>query len=716
MKKNSNARKWPVVVALVAMLIGPLAGVAVEISTVEAAPSADPSEEIVYIDRSGVIKVLDTQGSPLVEWYSPTAGWKDADLGDVNDDGDLEIVAIGEDASGNVKVAVFDPVVASGAVDPDKKIPPVDGIPWDTLFEMVTIGTPEIVQSANFDNGIPGDEFLYAYRDGVGTSHVVVMNAAGLGPDGKPTGRDWKVHVEFIDSEPTREWRFSRSGNVNGAGSDEAVLVDSKSSLTRFDVFDVDQGFLRIDGKNSDGDTIRKVAVGQVIKDGSEEVVEIRSTKPGSEALKVYKWDTVDAELSTDEAWAFSPQPEFVFLADLAGNGDQEVLFLRNNPDDDGARLIMRDEWGDDQNLQLDIEESLEELEGGTDNDYKIGAGGDVDGDGRDEIIIASSSRIVIFRDPHPGGSVAPGSRTEILRDTNNDTLVVGDLDSQGYIQGPVFGVDKESLEASLPTGTSKVAGTIRLTNVGSGGNIDFNVGSLPGWLQVNPAAGLTPATLTITFDATNIPVGVRQHTLEVTSSADVVNEPYSIDIVMTVEPAALKPAPESANFVYFPCTPPVTNTLEMVVDVGGTGGLNYEAVILGIPEVNAAGGRLSTSNITGGEIDETGTVVLYDRAGNPTRYSKVGAQSAVIPPSGTITWTNNVDWITQATAVTNTVPSTVTLAVDPTVLGAEFDVEQAVMVLVADTRAGSPPENVKIVPIMMMCAQDRVLAPTFLR
>ena len=641
------------------------------------------------------------------------AGWKDADLGDVNADGDLEIVAIGEDG-GNVKVAVFDPVITSGAVDPNKKIPPVDGIPWDTLYEVSLVGSAEIVLSDNFDDGIPGDELLYAYQDIAGVSRVVVMNAASLDANGKPTGRDWKTHVEFVDAESGRTWRFGRGGDINGKGSAEAVLVDSKSSKTRFDVFDVDQGFLRVDGKNSDGDTIRKVAVGQIIAGGGNEIAEIRTTKPGSDALKVYKWVTEDGELNTDEAWAFSPQPESVFLADLDGNGDKEVLFLRKNPDEDGSRLIMVDKWGDDQKQQIDIEISLDDIEGGKDNEFKLGAGGDLDGDGRDEIIIASSSRIVVFRDPH--ASVAANTRTEYLRDTNNDTLLVGDLDSVPYSQDPVFGTDKSRIEASVPIGTTSSGHRFQLTDVSTGENVNFSVVQpLPDWLTVTPLAGVTPATLNLTFDATQVPVGVRLHTLQVTSNAAVVNKPISIDVKMTVEPAAVTLNPQTANFVYYPCTPPVDQPMNMVVDVGGNSGLNYAAVILKVPEIGAAGAGPLSGTITGGEIDESGAIILYDSTGGSAIFPPTVGQPEV-SASSMITWPHEVEWITAATGVTYTVPSTVSLTVNPAVLSDTFDVELALMVFVADTRAGTPPDNVDILPITMMCAQDRVLAPSLMR
>ncbi len=57
-----------------ALILGQLAGFIALPRPATAALSADPNAEIVYVDNSGVIRVLDTQGDPLVQWISPV--WK----------------------------------------------------------------------------------------------------------------------------------------------------------------------------------------------------------------------------------------------------------------------------------------------------------------------------------------------------------------------------------------------------------------------------------------------------------------------------------------------------------------------------------------------------------------------------------------------------------------------------------------------------------------
>ncbi len=150
-----------------------------------------------------------------------------------------------------------------------------------------------------------------------------------------------------------------------------------------------------------------------------------------------------------------------------------------------------------------------------------------------------------------------------------------------------------------------------------------------------------------------------------------------------------------------------------MEIEVGGTVGLSFHAAILPVPELGAAGAGPLPGKITGGEIDN-GVMVLYDELGNSARLNTLSPAS--ISASEAITWPHDVPWIVEATSPDAVVPSAVTLTVNPEVLGESFDLSQAVMVFVADTRAGSPPDNVKVLPINVMCAQDVIRMPSLHR
>jgi hypothetical protein len=681
-----------------------------------AAISADPNGEIVYIDNNGFIRVLDTQGDPLVQWVSPTGGWDDVALGDVNDDTDLEIIAMNRDGD-FVNIGVFDPVVAQGSLTPDQKI---NGIPWETYFETRIEGDGQFILADNFDDNIPGDEFAVGVQNDSG-SFIQVWNANSLGSNGKPTGRDWKVHVE---KEFPESYTFGIAGQLDGEGAVELVLFDDDSVETGMDVYRTENDFERLDGKSSDNDSYKKGAIGQIIADGNEELATILSvSRPDKDSLIVYEVDDSN-ELQVDESWAFAPQPDWVFLADIQGNGDKEVFFLRNYPDEqEGPRLIMRDDWGNDRERNEDlIEWNL--MEGGDRNEFRRGTGGDVDGDGKEEVVIIRDDRIRLFHRPE-NGQEREADYTDYEFDTNRDTIVIGDLDTIGFAEGPIFATDKVLIDAVVPAGTTSGEFTVQVTNISTAEGVTFNAVVPFGnsWVQLNSAVATTPATLRLRFNAVGLTQGIYQTTLTLTSQQqNVLNEPYVITLRLTVVPPELQPNPGVVSHFILPCasstctpeeiearTEPFTQTIE----VRGTNDLTYRAAIIGVPTQSdgaaaaSSGGLLGS--ITGGEIDANGNMVLYDEQGNsrtiPAGTGVQGeARSGDVSIAAVLSNTWMIDpeltWISSLTSDTNAVPSTLTFTIDPSVVTEVGQREYAVLVLVADTRAGAPTQNVVLVPI----------------
>jgi hypothetical protein len=310
------------------------------------APSADPDEEIVYIDGSEeFIYVLDTQQTgdkPLVKWVSPVGRWREFALGDVNNDGDMEIIAVGGD-QGAGRLAIYDPVVASGAINPDQKI---NGIPWATLFEQNIGFRPVMVAAGNFDANVAGDEFVVGVEVPEGsrpeTDKVykidVYKNANPTTPDGKA----WTLHIK--DRYFEEVWTRVAVGDVISGATEEVGFVDEESG--KLEAYRFDTGFVRFYRVGDSTKKFQDVAIGQWRSGGGAEIAGVRDVDVGLSSLFIWRWD--DGELKDDYGEGFNPSPRRVAFADVNGSGDDEVFLLRNVPTNRGlAHLLSRTRGND---------------------------------------------------------------------------------------------------------------------------------------------------------------------------------------------------------------------------------------------------------------------------------------------------------------------------------------------------------------------------------
>lgn len=729
---------------LVTLLLSQILGLAVAPQSAQAAISAEPSEEIVYLGEDGTIRVWDHEGNPAiignptVGFISPTSGWAQIALGDFNNDTDLEIVALRQNGD-NWAIGVYDPVVARGATHPDQKF---NGIPWDTLYlSPDTPGFANFILAGNFDDGIPGDEILVGWRDAGNRYYIRVLKAAALDASNNPTGRTW---VEHLTRDFSEHYTDAAGGQLTNDGPDEVVLLDHGDQKagreSKMDVFRLDLGFERFDGKKSDNDSYQHVAVGQIIQGGREEVaVALTASRPDKASLIIYKMDELGGvyELASDGdwQWAFAPQPEFVFLADIFGNADKEVFFLRKYPaGQDGPRLIMRDDWGDDRNRFDDknaFEDSLGDV--GDDNGFRVGYGGDTDGDGKDEVLIMRDDRIWVYKTPDASSTTSRrASIIELPIRTNKKSILTGDLDKIGFIEGPMFGINVSRIETSIPVGTVSGNFPIEVKNLTTANAVTFNVVVVPNtpinpnkpWIKVTPSTATTTAIVNVSFDAGDLAIGVHTATLRL-EGAGVLNSGLTIDVELTVEAATITVNPETALFVNRLCTVDPQPLLQKTVRVGGTPFLNYRAAVMGLPDEAAAASVAELAAIADrvaarAELSSSGEIILYDDQGNartiptgiPAGLPSGGdvSASAVLSTAWPIDPT--VDWITSLSSDVTSVPSIITIQVDPNVLGTNYGRADALLVLVADSRAGSPPDNLFAVPIIIKCPTITLMLP----
>ncbi len=374
-------------------------------ASAQAQSGADESEEIVYIDSNGFIRVLDpfqSENSPVVQWRSPDGGWYDAALGDFNADGDAEIAAVGAltgpDGTETTRLAIFDPVVASGEVNPDQRI---NGIPWTTLYTETLPGpaenpfgiavgkfSPDEVPSGVTDGIVIGTVLPDAGDDELTPSRVTLLSATSS------DGRSWEMR---FTRDFRNEWDLIRAGNINNTGLDEVVLVDEGSS--ELAAYRIENGMSdEEDRLFNNGSESKKWndAIVAASWEQMNQLVGARNAPIPLPAFLIFQYQNADDEWIDLYAESFIPPPLRLFAADVNASGDDEIFILRDVPADNTVqpRLFMR-------HLGFDIVNPFESnLD--PDNGYKEGAGGDIYGGdgGKDEIVVIRDSFIRIYTEP----------------------------------------------------------------------------------------------------------------------------------------------------------------------------------------------------------------------------------------------------------------------------------------------------------------------------
>jgi len=699
MWKERRRQRWQGVLwlmvfcAILPTLLEPAQPAVAAATMAPAAPSADPDEELVYIDADGVIRVLDTRvtgANPEVKWFSPTGGWRDAVLGDVNNDGDMEIIAIGGGATDG-RLAVFDPVVASGVIKPDQKI---NGIPWDTLYETQLPGSPQLVAAGNFDDNLPGDEIMYFYDlvNNEDRMRVVVLKPTTPTPD----GRTWQEHVS---RDFGQRWEAVSVGDWDEESTDEFAVVSEDDR--NMSVWRIGNGIERIDELEygSDANPPKAVAFGEWEEGDNAELAWVRGTDdPRRASAFVWQYEDDGEDPKEPYAEAFDPSPRFLFWANINDNDHDELIMLRNVPDNrNSPRMIVRGR--NQRDIPAELEARLD-----NDNGYRAGAGGDIDGDGRDEIVLIRDNRILIFFEAERSNRTNSFNVT-----TNRRTIRIGDLDKNGFISGPQFAVDRSRIDATVEAGGGSKTEFVTLINTTSSEQIPFNitVANNPPWLSVAPTVGLTPAQLLFTFNGSGIQAGDYSTQVSILSTNPaVVNDPLIIEVNLKVTAAvvALQPAVLAFNY---PCTTTTTITSTpsstitiptQQLTVNGTPGVRFTAAILRAPELAAATASLG-SPVYNAYVGEEGLVLRNDQGDEATIPLADGEVSA---SAANADWPSGVPWLS-ASSPTGVIPDIITLQARPLTSTLKFD--EAVVVVVADSRAGAPPGNMRLGEVSIVCA-----------
>lgn len=647
-------------------------------------------DEILYIDHVGRIKTLDLNQSEeaIIDWTSDEEGFFDFAVGDFTGDGDVEIAAIkGEGVNG--RLVVYDPVISPGSALPTARTP--NRVPWKRLYEQDLGFTPLIVGAGNLDDSAAEDEILVGLDIGGGRSQLLILKINVLN-ELQGAGA---IEVPIDGgSEPLifeRTWNSVSIGQIDGEGADEIVLTDStiipdelQSIIAIYRVEELvnDDPFFK---RGNSFASWRSTVIGDIKNGGLPEIVAIRKVNGGSSIPTVFffEYDTaLDKILDRDDGCPdepydprtcpddvdslfLSPRPAHVFLADInnVNNDDEaEIFFLRSVPNNSLARFFLVNRGTDIIQNENPIRDPAtthplrsRDIAGVNDNYWNTGDGGDIDGDGRDELIIGRPNMITtyIFRN-----NDFPIFRQDSLN-TGNLRIRAANLDRQGFVTEPEVIAETSGFQNNIAARGSLTFDII-VNSLGERPIATLDSPSKPDWLSTGSALPVTrqvPFTVQATIDATNLLPGSHQFELRTTWKDSTNSDRETVRIInFNVSPTQLDVSSAPLAYAVFPCVPSSIDSQPPTtqgVSITGTAGITFTAQI---------------SPTTAGWLS----------------IDKVGG----------------------------TVPDTLDVTIDPARLEGDISTVRAEVLIAADERTGSGTGSVRSIPALLICAQSQVYQP----
>jgi hypothetical protein len=313
-----------------------------------------------------------------------------------------------------------------------------------------------------------------------------------------------------------------------------------------------------------------------------DEIVTSRSGVGSSlESFYIFRWASTSS-LSDVAKEKFNPYFQRIALGDVDADTYKEVFLLRDPGTETGTSLTKRDYSG--------ASTPFDQVIG---RNWKAIVAGEVDNDGRAEVVILKDSEIRLYTDPAAGNAYQFWSGS--YRTSGRTPMALGDFDGTVTPQ-PQLGVDPIAFTESLVAGQS-VNRTVNVTNVGSTTSFGWTAAVTSGasWLSVTPASGVTPGQLTLTINSTNLAAGGPYAGTVVVTAAGVTGSPKTVTVSLTVQPSVPRLGVSPTTFTEEIQVGNAVDRIVSVTNAGGPPAFAWQAT------VTQGAGWLSINPATGG-------------------------------------------------------------------------------------------------------------------
>jgi len=422
---------WSTTILAIAIALNPLgSSFAVPADVMVSQPmAATADDEIILIESNGRLRVVDPHtelGIERVLWDSGAdIGWTHVAAGDFNGDGDAEIVAI----RGST-IKVFDPVVQSSFA-------PV-------VFERTLSGdrTFRLIATGDFDKD-GRDELAVTHKDTrTGIRETLKVYDGGT----NATAAEWRVAHESSYQAP---WRAMATGDTNGDRADDLALVRNLTGAGK--LLKICNGVKWTPlAEQSYGFDWLTLAIGNISSEyaGAEIALTRSGVMAALDSLILFRVSGSSfVDLTAEPNYRYFPHFTSMALGDLNGDGDEEIVLLRD-PGVDKVSLLMVNPIGERMR-------AFEAAIGYGDRAWRQVRMGDLDADGRAEVVVLREDRYRIyeelgsndsFKDTSGSFRVPPG-------DTDTPTLAIADVDAGA--QQELFQLLALRLSSERPAGFS---------------------------------------------------------------------------------------------------------------------------------------------------------------------------------------------------------------------------------------------------------------------